>query len=111
MTRRLTPSALALAVAVIVLGPSPLAAQYQEPAGIHRTEPAVTSLDRPAGARALMPSAQTSAARVAHGVLIGAGVGAVTGVIVAAAIPHSSHDEDALGYIACGTIGAFVGMI
>lgn len=58
-----------------------------------------------------MPSAQTSAARVAHGVLIGAGVGAVTGVIVAAAIPHSSHDEDALGYIACGAIGAFVGMI
>ena len=96
-------------MATTALHAHPLAAQYQAAAGIHRP-PAAWS-DARAASPGPLPSAPIKGASVAHGVLVGAGVGAAVGLIVVVATPHSSHDEDVLGYIAGATIGAFVGMI
>ena len=55
------------------------------------------------------------AERVARGALIGAGVGAATGLVVALVATHSSgvtdHSEDALAYISIPAFGAFIGLI
>jgi len=109
-----TRSATWLAATVILATPllaRPAAAQSLEPAGIHRPAPALATANARSASVALLPSAPIEAARVAHGVLIGAGVGAAAGIIVAAASPHSSHADNELGYIAAAGIGAFVGMV
>lgn len=55
------------------------------------------------------------AERVSRGALIGAGVGAATGLVVALVATHSSavtdHSEDALAYIYVPAFGAFLGLI
>ena len=55
------------------------------------------------------------AARTAHGALIGAGIGAATGLVVAVILTNQAkvtdHSEDALGYIALTSFGAFVGLV
>jgi hypothetical protein len=109
MTDRTIVSIIGAAIAATALHARPLAAQYQEPAAIHR--PAVSAPNARVMSPALLPSAPIKGASVAHGVLVGAGVGAAVGLIVVVATPHSSHDEDVMGYIAGATIGAFVGMI
>lgn len=114
MTVTIARSRAWLAAAVILATPllaRRLAAQSSEPAGIHRPAAALATTNTRSTSVAMLPSAPVEAARVAHGVLIGAGVGAVAGIIVAAASPHSSHADNELGYIAAAGIGAFVGMV
>jgi len=53
--------------------------------------------------------------RIANGALIGAGIGAGAGIIVALVDTQSGsvtdHSEDGLAYIAFGAFGAFLGLI
>jgi hypothetical protein len=102
----------ATVAAAMLLGARPLAAQYQAPpAGIHRpTLPLEVSGSR-IDPTPLLPPNPVNGRGLAHGVLIGAGVGAAVGIVVVAATPHSSHEDDAMGYIIGATLGAFVGMV
>jgi len=100
-----------MVMAAAVVCPRPVAAQYQDAAGIRHSARSADGAHAGATPRALFPSEPVNGTRVAHGVLIGAGVGAVAGLVVAAASPHRSDADNALGYIAAATLGAFVGML
>ena len=111
MTRHAMTMTLAIVAAATTLCGRSVAAQFPSAAGIQRQSHPIEISRSLTGSAPLLSADPINGARVAHGVLIGAGVGAVAGVVVAAVTPHSSHDEDALGYIAFGAIGAFVGML
>ena len=102
---------LAIVIAAAVVCPRPAAAQYQDGAGIRHSVRSADGARAGAMPPALVPPDRINGTRVAHGVLIGAGVGAVAGLVVAAASPHRSDADNALGYIAAATLGAFVGML
>ena len=110
LARSLRVTCVTLAAAT-VLGARPVAAQYSAAAGIHRpTLPLETSSSR-TDPTPLLPPDAINGTGLAHGVLVGAGIGAAVGIVVVAATPHSSHEEDAMGYIIGATLGAFVGML
>ena len=100
---------IALVVAATLASAAPAFAQSPDPAGIHRASLSTEQLDASmVGARALSAPSVRGAA---HGVLIGAGVGAAVGLLLAAATPHGSSDDGAEGFIVAGTLGAFLGMV
>ena len=57
----------------------------------------------------------TIGGRTAIGALIGAGVGAAAGVVVAFIATHASnvsdHSEDGIAYVYLGAVGALVGLV
>jgi hypothetical protein len=60
-------------------------------------------------------STATRATRTARGALLGAGIGAATGIVAALIATNQAnvtdHSEDALAYIALASIGALVGLL
>jgi hypothetical protein len=100
---------LGFVVAATLALAAPAAAQRQSAAGIHRPSRSTTRID--AAIIGPLAISSPSARRVAHGVLIGAGVGAAAGIVVAAIAPHSSSADNGDAYIAFGAIGAFAGML
>ena len=104
-------SMLAIIAVAMMLHADPLAAQYPAPVGLKSPALPIEIARGGTVSNARPPANPIDAARVAHGVLVGAGVGAAVGIVVVAATPHSSHEEDALGYIVGAAMGAFVGML
>jgi hypothetical protein len=100
---------IGLVIAATLASPSAASAQRQSAAGIQRLSASTERIDAvTVGPRAVSAA---SARGVAHGALIGAGVGAAAGLLVAAIAPHSSSADNGEAYIAFGAIGAFVGMV
>ena len=108
--------ALTLCVAALLGGALPQTVGAQRAASIRlgvnlNGAPTRTNLAN----RLVADSTQSRLVNTMHGALIGSGIGAGVGLVAAFVGTQfgnvTDHSEDALGYIAFGAIGAFVGYV